>query len=47
MVTMKDVAQLAGVSVSTVSIVVNNKAKERSIPLDTYNKVLPLLLTKR
>ena len=40
MVTMKDVAQLAGVSVSTVSIVVNNKAKERSIPLDTYNKVI-------
>lgn len=40
MVTLKDVAKLAEVSVSTVSIVVNNKAKERSIPLKTYNKVI-------
>ncbi|MGZ7442810.1 substrate-binding domain-containing protein [Paenibacillus sp. TH7-28] len=40
MVTMKDVAKLAEVSVSTVSIVVNGKAKERNIPLKTYNKVI-------
>ncbi|OOM07483.1 LacI family DNA-binding transcriptional regulator [Clostridium saccharobutylicum] len=39
MATMKDVAKLAGVSVSTVSIVINGKAKERNIPLTTYNKV--------
>ncbi|WP_334074491.1 MULTISPECIES: substrate-binding domain-containing protein [Paenibacillus] len=40
MVTMKDVAKLAEVSVSTVSIVVNGKAKERNIPLKTYDKVV-------
>lgn len=40
MVTLKDVAKLAEVSVSTVSIVVNGKAKERNIPLKTYNKVM-------
>lgn len=40
MATMKDVAKLAGVSVSTVSIVINGKAKERSIPTSTYDKVM-------
>lgn len=40
MTTMKDVAKLAGVSVSTVSIVINGKAKERSIPASTYDKVM-------
>jgi LacI family purine nucleotide synthesis repressor len=39
MATMKDVAKLAGVSVSTVSIIINGKAKERNIPITTYNKV--------
>lgn len=39
MATMKDVAKLAGVSVSTVSIVINGKTEERNIPLTTYNKV--------
>ncbi|MEE4564194.1 LacI family DNA-binding transcriptional regulator [Paenibacillus polymyxa] len=40
MVTLKDVAKLAEVSVSTVSIVINGKSKERSIPSTTYNKVM-------
>lgn len=40
MATMKDVAKLAEVSVSTVSIVINGKMKERNIPLTTYNKVM-------
>lgn len=40
MVTMKDVAQLAEVSISTVSIVINGKSKERNIPMSTYNKVM-------
>lgn len=40
MVTLKDVAKLAEVSVSTVSIVINGKTKERNIPLKTYNKVM-------
>lgn len=39
MATMKEVAKLAGVSISTVSIVINGKSKERNIPLTTYNKV--------
>ena len=39
MATMKDVAKLAGVSASTVSIVINNKSQERSIPEETVKKV--------
>ncbi len=39
MATIKDVAKLAGVSVSTVSIVVNNKAGERSISNETCEHV--------
>lgn len=39
MSTLKDVAQLAGVSVSTVSIVVNGTTKERKIPDTTVEKV--------
>ncbi|EHS59224.1 LacI family DNA-binding transcriptional regulator [Paenibacillus kribbensis] len=40
MATIKDVANLANVSVTTVSIVINGKAKERKIPQRTYNKVM-------
>lgn len=39
MATIKDVAKKAGVSVSTVSIVINGKSKERSIPEATQEKV--------
>lgn len=39
MATIKDVAKLAGVSVSTVSIVVNNKAGERNISNETCEHV--------
>ncbi|WP_334332416.1 LacI family DNA-binding transcriptional regulator [Companilactobacillus sp. HBUAS59544] len=39
MSTLKDVAKLAGVSVSTVSIVVNGTTKERKIPDSTVQKV--------
>lgn len=39
MSTMKDVARLAGVSVSTVSIVINNQTAERKIPKSTIDKV--------
>lgn len=39
MPTLKDVAKIAGVSPSTVSIVVNNQAKQRKIPQSTIDKV--------
>lgn len=39
MATIKDVAALAGVSTSTVSIIINGKAKERSIPEATETRV--------
>lgn len=39
MATIKDVAREAGVSVTTVSIVINGKAKERSISEATQNKI--------
>lgn len=39
MTTMKQVAKEAGVSVSTVSIIVNNQQKERHIPEETVQKV--------
>lgn len=40
MVTIKDVARIAGVSTSTVSIVINGKAKERKVAEKTCQKVL-------
>ncbi|WP_125568975.1 LacI family DNA-binding transcriptional regulator [Companilactobacillus insicii] len=40
MATLKDVAQLANVSMSTVSIIVNGKAHERSISDSTIEKVM-------
>ncbi len=39
MTTMKDIAKRAGVSVSTVSIVINHHEKERRIPLETVAKI--------
>jgi LacI family purine nucleotide synthesis repressor len=39
MATLKDVAKMANVSLSTVSIVVNGKAKERNISIETQKKV--------
>jgi LacI family purine nucleotide synthesis repressor len=39
MVTIKDVASLAGVSPTTVSIVLNGKAVERKIPPETREKI--------
>lgn len=39
-VTIRDVAQLAGVSTSTVSIVINNHAKSRNITPKTQQRVL-------
>ena len=39
MSTIKDVAKLAGVSISTVSIVINGKARERSIPQETCDRI--------
>ena len=40
MPTIKDVAALAGVSISTVSIVLNGKAQERKVAPQTYKNVL-------
>lgn len=40
MASIKDVAQLAGVSFSTVSIIVNGKAAERKISAETQQRVL-------
>lgn len=40
MATIKDVATLAGVSVSTVSIVLNGKAEERKVAKETARKVM-------
>lgn len=40
MPTIKDVAALAGVSFSTVSIIINGKSEERKISLKTQKKVL-------
>lgn len=39
MPTLKDVAALAGVSVTTVSIVLNGKARERKIPMETCSRI--------
>lgn len=44
MATIKEVAKLAGVSVSTVSIIINNKADERKISLETQNKVNDVIM---
>ena len=40
MATIKDVAKLSGVSVTTVSIIINGKAEERKISDSTCRKVL-------
>jgi LacI family purine nucleotide synthesis repressor len=40
MSTIKDVATLAGVSISTVSIIVNGKAEDRKISVETQERVL-------
>lgn len=45
MTTIKDVAALAGVSISTVSIVLNGKAEERKVAPKTYKKVLDAINT--
>ena len=47
MPTIRDVAALAGVSVSTVSIVLNGKAKERKVADKTNEKVLAAIETLR
>ena len=38
MPSIKDVAKLAGVSISTVSIILNGKAQDRKISIDTQEK---------
>lgn len=43
MATIKEVAKLAGVSVSTVSIIINNKAQERKISPETQEKVFDVI----
>lgn len=45
MPTIKDVATLAGVSISTVSIVLNGKAEERKVAAKTCKKVLDAINT--
>lgn len=45
MSTIKDVAALAGVSVATVSIIVNGKAAERKISIATQSKVAAAIKT--
>lgn len=45
MPTIKDVAALAGVSISTVSIVLNGKAQERKVAPQTYKKVMDAINT--
>jgi DNA-binding LacI/PurR family transcriptional regulator len=40
MATIKDVAILSGVSVSTVSIILNGKAKDRKISVETQDKIM-------
>lgn len=45
MPTIRDVAALAGVSVSTVSILLNGKAKDRKISLTTQQRVMDAIKT--
>lgn len=40
MITIKDIAKATNVSDSTVSIVLNGKAKERKISMHTQQKVI-------
>lgn len=40
MATLKDVAALAGVSITTVSLILNGKGKEKHISADTIQQVL-------
>lgn len=42
MSTIKDIAREAGVSIATVSIVLNGKGKERKISLDTQTRILQI-----
>ena len=45
MATIKDVAALSGVSVSTVSIILNGKAKDRKISVKTQDKIMEAIKT--
>ena len=45
MASIKDVAEMAGVSLSTASIVANGKSKERKISEATQKKVLETMKT--